>query len=98
MDLRRFCLNIWQWIVVFGIVFRGPLPLPGVYGNSGFGTNGADGVDEDTLKGSLTGDVQNWAMLIQNYILQVSLKFYVRAASLAAGSTTRTQGGHPSEA
>jgi len=24
---------------------------------------------EDT--GSLTGDVQNWAMLIQNYILQV---------------------------
>jgi hypothetical protein len=33
--------------------------------------------------GSLTGDVQNWAMLVQNYILQVS---YLRVP----GETVRT--------
>lgn len=32
--------------------------------------------------GSLTGDVQNWAMLVQNYILQVSYRYEIRHVML----------------
>jgi hypothetical protein len=41
-----------------------------------------DGFDEEENEknqfGSLTGDVQNWAALLQNYILQVYIEFKLK--------------------